>query len=268
MRKLLVLFMAVLSLAGCSEKDASDIVLFVTPSSYSVSGGDRMYFDVTSMTIHDYVALFEVSSFDAENGRQDLDVIEPKTKRFSYRYEYVVPAMEVQGAVVEMMFCVTDNLGNRSETTVRLNVGKGTMLNEMSGITLWSPASGKDDAFSLSLLQTVNSASASEKDVDIFVMPEPDSENLGLSWGTRTGVKFVRANSFDYASATSSSLSSAYSASVTSDTVEDIRLNDVILVGRDSKAVGVFKVIQIFDEEGTLNDRYILNFKSSAVQSE
>lgn len=81
-------------------------------------------------------------------------------------------------------------------------------------------------------------------------------------------MKFVRANSFDYASATSSSLSSAYSASVTSDTVEDIRLNDVILVGRDSKAVGVFKVIQIFDEEGTLNDRYILNFKSSAVQSE
>lgn len=89
-------------------------------------------------------------------------------------------------------------------------------------------------------------------------------------WGTCTDIVFCKANNFDYASASKASIQSMFMNSVRLDSVEDLQSDDIILIGRERhdeestilKSLGVIKIIAIYDEEGTVNDRLIFNLKA------
>ena len=74
-------------------------------------------------------------------------------------------------------------------------------------------------------------------------------------------IDFTKFNGFNFAGATAQSLSNAYNSATHLSEVKELQAGDIILIGRNGAAVGVIQVVDIVDEEGCLNDRYILNIK-------
>lgn len=258
--------LASLLLGGCnSEDDASEVTLFVTPSALTAGGGEMIYFDIRAQTRHEHIARFEIDSFDAD-GTRELFRAEPGTQSYSYRYFYQTPNVAIDSTRIELTFRATDNLGNIQVQQTALIVRNNTSpLPEKSGITLWSPLSGKPDGFSLASVQPILCATAAPDEIDIYLHADPDadpSDALPREWRTRTDVRFAKANNFDYAAATKTALSALYTNSIRSNYVRGLAVDDVVLVGRPDQVWGVIKIVGIFDEEGTANDRYLINLKT------
>ena len=75
------------------------------------------------------------------------------------------------------------------------------------------------------------------------------------------GLYFARFNDFDFENANSSSVINAYKNSNKSPKIMNISNEDIILVGRDNEALGVLKVINVYDEIDPMQDRYYFVFK-------
>ena len=64
-------------LFGCvSEKDASDVILLLDQSTYTVTEGDLVRFGIETWTINDRLDRLEISSYDRVNGKSELDTIQ------------------------------------------------------------------------------------------------------------------------------------------------------------------------------------------------
>ena len=264
MKTISVLFLSVFLFVACSQKDADDVIILVTPSAVTAESMSNVYFDIYARTIHDNVASIDVSSFDTTNGDQHLGTISADKKVFKERFPYRIPNITGDELKIDFTFRATDNLGNTMDCSVTIiAMGNTALLPENSGITLYSPHSGKNDALSLNPLRTLSSAIAEPKSVDIFIYTDEamPKNAIGHEWRSMTGVRFVRFNDFDYASANKQSVKSAYDGAAKNDNVANLQIDDIILVGRDKTALGVIKVVGIFDDEGCDNDRYLINVK-------
>lgn len=271
LKKLRILGLALLVGTGCNtENDASDISLFVTPSTLTAECGEKIYFDIEVRTIHEYVADFTVDTFDALHGENRVFTSQPGTPSYSYRFVYTVPSFDSEGRTVQLRFTTHDNLSNSQSRTLEIEIRSGTsLLPEYSGITLYSPQSGKPDGFSLTTMQPVLSATSDPEQLDIYLEADPNlpAQTLPTLWRTRTDVRFSRANNFDYAAATQMSLTAVYRNSVLENYVKDLAIDDIILVGRLDQAWGVIKIVGMFDESGVANDRYLINIKRISPDS-
>ena len=63
--------------------------------------------------------------------------------------------------------------------------------------------------------------------------------------------------------------------SLRSDKVDDLQIDDIILIGREQHAedgtvststIGAIKIMAIYDEDGSTNDRMIFNIKTSQTR--
>lgn len=265
MKKILwMLALVATTLSACmTEEDADNVVLFATPSATEVLGGQKIYFDILAETRNTTLALFKVESFDNISGQKELFSTEPATQRWQYRYVYDVPNIAVESLDIELIFTAVDNLGNRQTISRTIHVTTtAAELTELTGVALYSPLSGKDDAFSFRLLQRVNSSKAEDADVDIYVdADELSPETLARSWGSKTGLRFAKVNSFNYAAASRQSLEVVYANTVTKTNITDLDIDDIILVGYDSKAVAAVRIVNIYDAEGSEYDRYDISIK-------
>ena len=113
MKHLTVIIAALLmTICGCvSEKDASEVVVLIRPSSYTAYGGDNVNFDIDTWTIHDYLTDLEISSFDLENGYTDLETRELAQKHYVGEFFYNVPEISSDSLSVKVIFEAEDNLG-------------------------------------------------------------------------------------------------------------------------------------------------------------
>lgn len=136
-------------------------------------------------------------------------------------------------------------------------------LIERSGYTLYSAHSDGFDAFSFAGLRTLKRSEADPADVDLYAGESSAGREDVLSriWRSGTGVKFAKVNAFDYAGATRSAVASLYANSRCDDFVEELAIDDVILLGRGDRALGVVKIVAIYDEAGASRDRYLFNLK-------
>ncbi|WP_418983448.1 hypothetical protein [Alistipes sp.] len=264
-RMLLLLALPALLGPGCtSEDDASEVTLFVTSSQLTAGGGETIYFDIQAHTQHETIVRFEITSFDPSSGTRELFTAKPGTQSYVYRYLYQTPNVAVDSTRIELTFRATDNCNFVQEQHINLTVRNNTsLLPEKSGITLWSPRSGKPDGFSLTTVQPLLCATAAPEEIDIYLYesPDDDPQTLPREWRTQTDVRFAKANSFDYAAATKSSLSAYYAGSQRQNYVRNLTDRDIILVGRGDEAWGAILIVKIFDEEGSADDNYLFNLK-------
>jgi len=144
--------------------------------------------------------------------------------------------------------------------TVKGDIG---LMPEMSGIILYSGSSRQRNAFSLKdPSQPFVMALADSADIDIYDFPnEIDPEALSGEWHTNTDVRFAKANSFNYASASTSGIKANYISSVRQKFVSGIKPNDIILIGRNDNAFGVIMVTDVVDNSEIDNDYYRMNIK-------
>lgn len=266
MKKHILPLIATLLLGACTtEDDASEVILFVSPSSLTAGGGETIRFEIEARTRNERIARFEIGSFDA-GGAKELFSAEPGMQSYEYTFFYQAPYFLADSTRIELTFRATDNIGQKQELHHNLTVlrSNSSPLPEKAGITLWSPHSGKPDGFSLTTAQPLLCATADDEQIDIYLYADPntaDPDLLTREWRTRTGVRFARANNFDYAAATETALRAVYANSVRHNYVRDLAIDDVILIGRETEVWGAIKIAGISDEAGAANDRYLFNIK-------
>ncbi len=266
MKKILIFTFALFCLVSCmNEDDASDIILFVTPSSdVTATSGDKLMFKIETWTVNGNLKSVEIRSFDSLNGSESLFSVTGLPDRYSETYIYDVPEIDVDETTVTLSFVVTDSEGNVAEKKVKVLISNDTaLLKEYSSMTLYSAFSGKEDAFSLTDFKTMKSATADEKTMDIFMYAESESDNDAFNpeWRSKTGMKFVKANDMDYSKITRLALNVFYNNSNKGDNVSGISNDDIIIVGRENTAIGVFKIILVQDAAGASDDRLVFSFK-------
>jgi hypothetical protein len=273
MRRLSLIFLPLLiSAISCiSEDDATVVSIFANPSSYIVGSGDKIYLDLEVSTLNNILTDVTVSTFDSEYGTTEILDTKPETKKFKDRIVWEIPSMTNDTTSVEITIAATDDQDVSNKMTLKIKVtGGGFVLTpERSGYSIYSPKSGKADAFSFRTLQPLKKSSESE-DCDIIFIDSEENDAMPRQWGTGTDIVFCKANNFDYASASKASISAIFNNSIRFDSVDNLQPDDIILIGRDTKIegttnlnpLGVIKIIAIYDEDGTNNDRMIFNLKA------
>lgn len=264
------MMLAVFGTACERDSEADNVVIFVKPSATTVNSGEKIYFDITSKTINQRLSRLTIASFDSINGEELLYDEELTEQSISFRYVYEAPIVESPTLDVELTFTAWDNLGNTQWIRYKVEVVSASEgLNELTGIALYSPYSHKEDGFSFRLMQRVKSSEAEDADVDIYVEADATNENrLGRSWGSKTGVRFCKANTFNYAAASQLSIESVYNNSITSAKISDLAIEDIILVGDDHGAIAAIRIVNIYDDEGSAFDRYDISMKSLRVSDD
>ena len=216
------------------------------------------------------IEMVEASTFDSQYGMQKIFSATPGSAEYKEKLIYEAPYIETDSMDVEFIVRATDNAGATGELVHKITVksDSGSMLPEYSSIVLYSPMSGKNDAFSFSTLQPLMSSDTTS--VDMHIICASQDEYLPISLGTKTDIVFVKANNFDYTSATWGGLSSVFKNSIRDKRVDNVSIDDVIIAGREQKddtsvkvtPVGVIKIMAIYDDEDNLNDRISFNLKT------
>jgi hypothetical protein len=121
----------------------------------------------------------------------------------------------------------------------------------------------------LTTLQPVISTTDADSS-DIVLTATETEDGLSFSINSMTNVVFCRSNSFDYAAATWANVQSVFKSSLRTDLIKDIQIDDVIIVGKEIytedsftlTALGAIKIMGIYDEAGSENDRIVFNLKT------
>ncbi len=252
-RILTILFPVLLTLMffSCNEdeKDASDVAIFIEPGAsvpVTVTSGDKFLYHIDFYTVHDYVRQLTVRSFDQYQGEVVVKDTLWTGRCDSYDFVYTAPVTDRDSLRVTLTFEVTDNAGSRSEVrrTVLIR-NRQVLVPEKSGIVLWAPETGRPDAFGFDdPSKTFNlSASGDSASADLYV--ETDLSFSAVTVKSGSGARFVRNNSFDYAAASAVSVQTVFVSSRRDDVVDNLRVNDIILVGHGDRAEGVMRVTNI-----------------------
>ena len=270
---ILLYSMTLISIGCTNEDDATVVAIFGTPSSYVVNCGDKVYIDVTVTTLNNTLTDICVTAFDPEHGKDEIVSIKPGTKEYRERIIWEVPSMTKDTTFIDILISATDNENVSNDFQLKLTAigGDTALLPEKSGITLYSSMSGKQDAFSFITQQPLFSSSDAEDCDLVFSMSSEDGSDMAPTWSTKTDLVFCRANSFDYSSATWGNVHAVFNSSIRTDAVSDLQIDDIILIGREIhaednvkvNAIGVCRIMAIYDENGTQNDRIIFNLKST-----
>lgn len=271
MRKFSSLFLSSLILCGCfPEDDATIVSIYAYPSTYEINCGEKMYIDVNISTLNENVESVMIKTFDPQYGNRDIFSANPCTKTFKERIIYDAPYMEGDTTNVEFMIQAADNTGKEANLSLMIKVcgDDGGLLPEMSSIVIYSPLSGKNDAFSFENRQTVSTATSN--DVDMHVISDMNSESFSPGLATKTDIVFSLANNYDYSAATWSGLQSFFQNSTRVNQIDKLDVDSIIIVGREERTdttyrlttLGVLKTMAIYDDAGTSSDRIVFNLKA------
>lgn len=263
MKKLLFYVAVAAALCGCnSQKDeVSDVALNVYPdkgTTPTLLAGEQMLYSVMLATSHDYVAQLTVSSFDPLNGTQTIFEEAFHQKEISLKVPFKAPVLNRDSVLFTLTFEARDDQGNRGQLSRNVLVlNKAIAMAEKTGIVLYDPDLDRPDALNFAeVSEPFNLAQAPDSvRADLYLHCNPGFAQIAFR--SATNAKFLRSNSFDYASATPQGIQAVFESSVKTDNLSDIRANDIVLVGHGSQAAGVMFVNAIDRTEGYMQ----LSFK-------
>ena len=180
----------------------------------------------------------------------------------SFYYVYQVPSGWDD---IVLSFVVTDSEGEDSRTSRRILIDGNEPLTESTGHYLYSRyASSQTTGFDFeSNTPLVVSALSDSTMVHLFENDDTDDESLSYEWTSIAGNKFVRNNSFNYPEATAASAQSTYESSTAVQVITDLAIDDILITEYDTTNhyFAVMKIIDIQDNTGSENDRYVFNVK-------
>lgn len=239
--------------------------MFITPKAsdeITALSGDVVRYKVDLYTTGNYINRFKVESFDSYFGNITQKDTALDESIPSIYFDYHAPVIDRDSLDVTLTFHAWDDNNNKCEATRSLMIkNKLILAEEKSGIILWKPGNGLPDALFFSdpaqtfcMTDSPDSARA-----DLYIKSDDSFELISLHSNSKAG--FVRNNNFNYTEATAMSIQSVYSGSRVDDVIRDLRVNDIILVGHNKIADGVFTVLNII-RTGNDNEKCIrLSFK-------
>lgn len=263
----LFIFVGLMAFSGaCDDENESEVVMIVKPEEFvrTAKAGEKILYTVEAYSPDRSVNHLKFTSYDRLNGLQTiLDSIVGLPK-IRFIFQYTVPEFK-DTTDIKIRFEAFNENGESAAIQRFIQVAGGeVILSELTGITMYSAASGQPDAYNLDLEQLFNSHTV-EKDslLDLYAWQDSTADETVLSreWRSHTGIRFMRFNSFNYATATQLGIENAYATGVKMNYIRDLQAEDIIIFGDDRKALGIVKFIYVFDEPGSLNDRYVFNLK-------
>lgn len=265
-----LLFITALALifgwTSCGPKPSS-VNLFVNRADdygNPVSPEQYILIHVKALSENDLVERIDCKSFDSENGIETLfdTVIHAKEAEFD------LPVLTKSYTTSENMkvkysFTAYAADGNSTTQTLYVTVKGNVLLVPYENIILYSACTEKANGLSLKWVTPVIIQASDSTTIDVYDYHDPaiDSTVLTRTWRSMTDLKFVRYNDFNFPAATVKYLQDSYLAGNQYPSVNNLSIGDIILVGRDNEAIGVFQIQNILDEDGYENDRYELTFK-------
>lgn len=250
---ILLAFFALVSLFACTEEhgEASDIAIVITPTAtdtVSLHSNEKTRYDLKFWTNNDAPThRLTVSSFDNVFGEVALldTIFAEPTNEFSFVYTAPIARDSLH---VELSFKAYKKDGSMTNVKRHLTVlSNGTMMPEKSSIVLYLKE-GYNNALKFSdPSQTLCQANLSDSSkIDMYV---EKNERGGITIKSLTKAMFVKNNSYDYSASTAYGLQSVFESSRRTNTVENLSINDIVLVGHTNIAEGVFFVSNILDAE-------------------
>lgn len=258
---------SLLSIYGCRPKDELSMVnIIVTPNNayFEVNSDAILIFQVKAFSNDDIVKRVVIQSVDGKANKTNLldTIINQKQTIFDYVYR---PQLYETDMEMSLKFTAYSSLDESTTTTLLGKVIKiDKHLDEYAGFTLYAADSKKESGFNIEQLKILFVSTATEAEVDIYDYADTLSTEVNRferEWRSFTSVSFVKYNGFDYSSATDKSIKDAYNVGVKQPICQNICNNDIIIIGRDKEAIGVIKVVNVYDNKDISNDRYIFNIK-------
>lgn len=249
LNKIFFAVIALLTLTMCKDAEPIEIWLEVSPGAEKVTtltSGEKTMYKVTGSTSASSLTSLKISSFDAQNGTVSIKDSLLNNTKVEFSYIYTAPELNKEKSEIKLAFELTDIKGNTTSQTRTLRIkGQAISIAEQTGIVLSAPGTGLPDALVLSdVSRPFVLAEAPRPDTaDVYIQSNPDFENITMRSMTET--KFIRINNFNYSTASASTIKAVYAGSVPTDFVSDIQVNDIILVGHESTAQGVFMIADI-----------------------
>ena len=162
---------------------------------------------------------------------------------------------------VKLIFSCYNIDGDYSDrTTVFSVISEDILLSETSGHTMYSTSSTGFNAYNL-LTNTPADCHFGISHINDDWPSTSDTLTLSRKWTSiYAGLSFVKANSFDYANATSQDLQQIYESSIKKEFVDDIQADDIIITLIDNIYIAI-KLIYVIDDVGVENDKYIFSIK-------
>lgn len=251
-------------LIACTESTPklSDVVIFVDSNNENpiIESGDKVQFSLEMSTIHKNIERFRISSFDSQYGNIiHIDSL-CNQNQLSYSFIYTAPEINRDSLNIDLYFEVFDNENHTQKINRALTIkNKMIYISEQDGIVLYTTQSGMPNALSLTDVSQPFDLEVSPDSLsaDVYIAQNP---NQSISWKSKTKTKFIRNNSFNYVNATANSISAVFQSSVRANQIDDIKINDIILVGHNY-AEGVFLIRNIIRNEENNNVCLQLSFK-------
>lgn len=265
------LLLMALVCASCDDytKDATDVALFITPyasDTLEVNAGESVRYEIEMHTVHNLVNRLQITSFDAIRNNQEIADVKFDVAQDKYEFVYTAPFFNTGSTAVTLTFRGWDDAGSMGEAKRHLKViGQEVLVQEKTGIVLWNPSTSRPNALSFTdptqpfyYMPSSDEDTSTSPSADLYMKTNQDFTQI--SFQSNTSAKFVRNNSFDYATATAYSIQTVYESSRREDAINSLKVNDIILVGHDAKAEGVFTVTNIVrdgtDEEQSVRLSY------------
>ena len=247
---LLLLIITCAGLISCDDEknlEPTEVAIFVNPPLSrvdTVTSGTHLAFTIEMYSKSSQINRLQVVELSPNGVRNIVDETFSENTR-DYLLDYVAPQFDnaTDSAKVTLRMTAWDKAGasNKVERYVIVKNSK-VLVGEYTGIVLHRGEDGLNDAINLGdPTQTFRSAKYPD-DVDLKIVADENYQNVSFISNTQT--RFVRYNDFNYSAATVSSIQNIFDSSKLQYQIDDIRINDIIIVGHE-RAQGVFFVSNI-----------------------
>lgn len=262
MKRLIYIFILGFLLLSCNGNDESDVIIIaqtVNPKE-CYNAGEKIIFKVESFANKGIVSSIDISSVTAYGVMSLLDTIIDAEKT-NFLYQYDVPQFDADTTNVKFYFKSVCSTGNYSEMA-KSHLVAGDINLKASEYTMFASYKNERNGFSIEQNAIVDCETTDSIYIDIYdYSADPTQEILCREWRSMTNLLFARFNDFDFENANYSSVKNAYVNSNKTSKLLNVSNEDIILIGKENDALGVIKVINVFDESDNMQDRYYFVFK-------
>ncbi len=275
--KIVIISLLVLACSCDSESDISNIFISIPIDYYDldVNGGDKIFYPIEIASNKDVLSSVEITTTDNVDGTVTIyldDNLDARTH--SFEYGFTAPTYSKYPEVdVVLRIKAIDKSGYSGQIALAITItstveSEDVELVDISSISLYGGASGKENGYSFVQSKFINSSTAEPYLVDFYDYSEDGTnETISSEWRTMSGRYFARLTGYDYSRATLNTVLSGYDLAAKLDVMRDIKEDDIIFIGYDEQTpLAVIKVNAIIDSEGTENDRYIISMKRTYLE--
>lgn len=261
MKKLFYLLMLSLILSSCGEDDESDVVIIaktINPKE-CYNAGEKIIFDIESFANEGFISSININSVTSFGITSLLDTAVDSEKT-SFLYQYDVPQFDSDTVNVKFYFKAFCSTGGYSEMS-KSHRAAGDIHLDPAEYTMFASYKNEKNGFSIARNEIVDCETTDSIYIDLYDYSVDSTKILSREWRSMTGLMFARFNDFDFENANYSSVVNAYSTSNKTSKLLNVSNEDIVLVGKGSDALGVLKIINVFDETDPMQDRYYFVFK-------